>query len=349
MPALVRSAVLSTYKKIATHVALDPYDMLRDCGISQEALTNRNLKLPLVQVTDLLERSAKQSRATNFGLQMAIGRKISLLGELGAAVRDLRNLRSIFDKVSTYIHYHNEAIYLRLEDTPIYTSVVFDTRFDDSTRSNQFVEHEIGATVSICRSLLGEEWTPHSTHFLHGKPTDLSLHLRHFGPRLIFDAEFDGVVIKADDMLRRLGTADTAMAELTEDFESAVAQDRKLHVSHSVMKQITTLLPQSRCTIDQVAKNLHLETRTLQRQLSAERTSFSSLVDAAREMMLDNLMVNLDRQAAEVGWMLGFSHASAFSRWHKNRFGMSFATRREALIADGHVTVIGTIPGDLSG
>jgi AraC-like DNA-binding protein len=63
-----------------------------------------------------------------------------------------------------------------------------------------------------------------------------------------------------------------------------------------------------------VALLLGLHPRALNRRLEREGTCFRTLVDDARFIRAQQLIVNTDLGLGEIGACLGYSEASAFSR-----------------------------------
>jgi AraC-like DNA-binding protein len=78
-----------------------------------------------------------------------------------------------------------------------------------------------------------------------------------------------------------------------------------------------------RCSTHQVARSLGVTPRTLHRQLAAEGQSFSAIVHETREALAERYL-SADRYSqTDVSELLGFTAPSAFSRWFRQRFGVS--------------------------
>jgi AraC-like DNA-binding protein len=90
-------------------------------------------------------------------------------------------------------------------------------------------------------------------------------------------------------------------------------------VSHLV----EMLLPLSRCSTTRVSRSLGITQRTLHRHLAAEGTSFSEIVHRTREALAERYLSAERYSLTEVSELLGFTAPSAFSRWFRQRFGVS--------------------------
>ncbi|MCY1379962.1 HTH-type transcriptional regulator VirS [compost metagenome] len=90
------------------------------------------------------------------------------------------------------------------------------------------------------------------------------------------------------------------------------------------------LLPQSRCTIEEVARHLGIHRRTLHRQLIVEGHTFGVLIQTLREDLAQRYVADHQRSLTEVSQLLGFADLSSFSRWHRRSFGTPARETRSA-------------------
>ena len=73
-----------------------------------------------------------------------------------------------------------------------------------------------------------------------------------------------------------------------------------------------------------------IDRRTLARHLAAEGLSFSLLMNKVRSELLAIYLDDGARALSEVSDLLGFAAPSAFSRWHRARFGVAARSRMSA-------------------
>lgn len=76
-------------------------------------------------------------------------------------------------------------------------------------------------------------------------------------------------------------------------------------------------------SIENVAEYLHMSDRTLKRQLAAEGTSFSTLVDEVRYRHATSLLSRTDYSLEQIADELGYSDVANFSRAFKRWSGRS--------------------------
>ena len=120
------------------------------------------------------------------------------------------------------------------------------------------------------------------------------------------------------------------MARYAKQFVESMPGATRRSIAQEVRKAVYLLLPQGRATIDQVAGGLGLNVRTLQRQLAGCDVAFSDLVNAVRRELAARYLENDAHALTAIGTMLGFAHASAFSRWYRAQFGEAPRSARNA-------------------
>lgn len=326
---LVRSAVLSNYVGTALTLELDPKLMLEEHSITTSMLNNPDTKISALVISRLLEASAARTGVENFALHMVQGHRLSVLGHLGLAAREAPTVKQLLQFLFRHMHTHNEALTYSLEqDTKgvCITQHCFIPGANQSQR--QMREAGLGGIVRILRIFLGSTWVPAQTFFAHSRPGELKLHRALFGNSIAFDAHFDAITFAADDLDTPIAGSNSVIAGYANQLWHKT-QRLKLGTVRSSMRQlIVILLPAGRCTLQAVAHELMLEPRTLQRRLQEEHTSFSVVVDDIREKLLDQFIQRSQHQLSDIASLLGFSQLSAFSRWHKNRFGCTAQERR---------------------
>lgn len=129
------------------------------------------------------------------------------------------------------------------------------------------------------------------------------------------------VTFSSQDASRPFLTHDDKMWEFFEPSlrrREEATQDRSL-VSDRVEHALVELLPSGRAQIEDVARELALSKRSLQRRLSEEGTTWLDLLNGARERLACHYLLSTDLGVAEVSFLLGFENPNslyrAFHRW----------------------------------
>jgi AraC-like DNA-binding protein len=74
------------------------------------------------------------------------------------------------------------------------------------------------------------------------------------------------------------------------------------------------MLPAGTATMNAVARELAVSTRTLQRRLRDESTSFQAVLSETREALARHYLSSAGLTAAEIAFLLGYEDANSFYR-----------------------------------
>lgn len=324
----VRVASLSHYLEVAESVGLDPLPPLRAAGISRAWLAVPDHPVPTDAVVNLLDASAAASGCDSFALRMAQARQLADFGVLSLLISHQRTLRDVLNTMMQYRDLLNESLALDLEEAGR-VSVLREEVITRSPVARQANELAVAVLFRLCRSLLGESWQPHSVHFTHAAPADPRVHRRFFGCKLVFDAEFNGMVCATSDLDVPNPLADPAMADYAARFLSQLPAAEGSSVVADVRRCIYLLLPLGRATIVQIAESLGLNVRTLQRRLDDSGLAFGELVAEVRRELAPRYIGNPRYPMARVAEQLGYAQPSSFTRWFAAEFGMPPVQWRE--------------------
>ena len=327
MTAVLRAATLTNFEQVATECGLDAHRLVAEVGLPMRCLTDPDLPLAAASAGALLELAAARGHEPAFGLRMAAARRLSNLGPLGLLLRDQPTLRHALEALVRHIHLHNEAFTLSLVQSGELVCIREETVVEGASQVRQAVELAMGTTFRLLRIFLGEKWHPRLVTFRHPAPPSTAWHRRIFGSAVAFGQEFNDIVCNAGDLDAPNPGADPVMARYSKRLLE-MDHGANSRMSDRVRRLVVLLLPRGHCRVEVVAQHLGVDRRTIANHLAAEGTTFKALVDAMRTELLATYLEEGARSLSEVASLLGFSELSAFSRWHRHRFGASATSRR---------------------
>ncbi|HEY4081633.1 MAG TPA: AraC family transcriptional regulator [Burkholderiaceae bacterium] len=331
MSSLVRAAVLTNFPALARSFGLDPQRLMREVGLQPQVLDEPDTRIPIERALELMDLAARLSACESFGLRMAEARQLSNLGPVGLMIRDQPTLRDSLAVLLRYYQALNGGVALVVEE--LAGVVVFQAELitGRAAPTRHGVELAVGVMLRLMHQFLGPEWRPRRVCFTHDAPRDISTHLRVFGPCVEFRHDFNGIVCGRQDLDTVNPHADPAMVRYAQQLMDASLRDQPSApaVLDDVRRAALLLLPSGRCSIEQVADQLGLACRTVQRRLSEDGTSFSKLVNDLRVELAQRHVQESARPLTEVAALLGFSAPSGFSRWYVGQFGLSPSEARQ--------------------
>ncbi len=323
MGTLIRTGVMANYFKVAQQLGLEPQPLLRKLGLTSEMLGDPEHWISGSGAVTLLEESARLTQCPTFGLRMADLWQLSDLGVVSVLLTHQRTLRDAVGTLVQYRHLMNEFLVIRIEESGRKVIVREDVVADDAGPSIQSVELALGAMSRMFSTLLGSSWQPLGVNFTHDAPPDLRLHRRIFGGKLEFASAFNGLICRSADLDFPNPIADPTMARHAQRLLEGLPGANEPSIVLEVRRAIYLMLPAGRATIEQVAKGLGMNVRTLQRQLEGAGTVFSDMVNGVRRDLVVHYMDNRSYSLGRIAESLGYSAYGSFVRWFEAQFGMT--------------------------
>lgn len=320
---MVRSATLGGYLVVARSLGVDGPDLMRSVGLNPSDLAVPDRWIPAADVARLLDVSATASGRLDFAVRLAEQRRLSTLGPLSVVLREEPDLRSALRLLLRYEHSYNEAIRMRLDETPEIATMRLWFEFGEPVRSDQALSLGVAALHGIIRECVGPNWRPLASCFAHRAPPDLESYHRVFGAGLQFEHDFSGLVFYTRDLSAANPLSDPLLAPYAQRFLESVVSPRATTSRERVKELMEFLLPLGKCTMDHIARSLGVDRRTLHRRLADEGTSFSALLHSTRAGLAEHYLANDRYTMTDVSQLLGFTAPSAFTRWFHQQFGMS--------------------------
>jgi AraC-like DNA-binding protein len=168
----------------------------------------------------------------------------------------------------------------------------------------------------MCRQVSTRPVTPVEVFLKHGAPKITHDHEAYFGCPVRFDADADALLFTHSDMAQPNQKGDAGIVRFIDkhlDSELAGMRDHT-SLNRRVKNAVSSSLGAGVPKISDVAGQLGMSGRTLQRRLSEQGLSFQSVVDGARRELAISLLRETNFPLTEVAFLVGFSEQSAFNR-----------------------------------
>lgn len=318
----MRAVTLSGYVEVANSVGLDGLRMLRQGGISLESLEDPENRLPAAAVVRLLERSAEESGCESIGLLMAERRTFASLGPISLLLERLPNPRAVVRACMVFQRHLNDVVTIGLEEVEDTCLIKLDLW--PGYWGAQMLDLLIGTAYQVLTGASGGRWKPACVHTMRKEPEDLAVWRRMFPMGVEFENNFSGFSCSNASMQIPNPLADEAMARNAHRLLRLLpVSSGSEPIGDKVRRTISLLLPSGRATVDQVAGQLGLSARSLQRRLDEEGLQFAELLSGVRQELATAYLANSARPVTSVAALLGYSSPSSFTRWFAGAFGVA--------------------------
>ena len=169
--------------------------------------------------------------------------------------------------------------------------------------------------VAIGRRGLGHRVNPKRLEFKRAE-SNRPLYEDHFGCPVIFGAPHNTLLFRSDDLAQAFLTHNPDLLEMVApQLEAELTQQL---AQRSLREQVKGILKKflagQRPRLEDVAVELRVSTRTLQRRLLAERMTFQNLVEEARRELAQHYLLQPSLELNETAYLLGYEDPNSFFR-----------------------------------
>ena len=325
----VRSTLLSDVAGLCLRLGIDAVTMLHKAAISPEHLGDRDRHIPLTNIVELLEAVAAESGLEDIGLQVAQARGLPDLGPVSLLLREDKTVREAVRTLARSLFLHTDGLYVLPDLDADPAILIVNIVNQQSIRCRQSTELAIAGLVQLLRWMMGEAWNPLEVYFLHARAVSLCRHHTIFRCPVQFEAEFNGIMLRPEDLERQLPASSPVFRRQVDEYIKLVGPTASDAFVYRVTRLITAALPQGGSDAVAIAKALGTDRRTMNRRLARHGLNFTGVVEEVRKSMAAQYLLGSEKRLSEVAELLGFASLSAFSRWHRRAIGSSASKWRD--------------------
>lgn len=298
---------------------IDGPKFLEQQGVDYEVASDPNYRLPVVIMAQLWHAAVAQTGDKTFGLQAGTLVKPTTFSALGVALWSCCTIRDHFNCLVRYMHVFTNAVDISLEEVGdlIVTTSRLRLEGGRSPASDYAQDAVYAAMITLCRSHYRQDFSMVKLELTRARPDDVAPYEKLFGCPVSFDNDLSRAWYRRADVDMPIPGCNREIANATEKLvqDYLARLDRQSEdVQHQVQNVIAKLMPQGDANLERVADVLHMSSRTLHRKLELLHTSFRQEVDSVRHRMALEYMAGSDLSLGDIGFLLGFSSSSNFTR-----------------------------------
>lgn len=299
-------------------------------GVDPVVLCDADARLPLEQYLALLEDAAHSSDQPGLGLQLGYRQPLSSIGPGAQRMAGARTLGDAIRVLIDDLPLHQDGVCIELEQDGRWASVSYSISHLHGLEYAQDAELSLAKMLAAVRRLGGNpQWAPAQVHFEHTAPADPALQRRLFDAPVHFAQPRNALIFASDWLQMPLRVAPGEIAAAPSSRQPAHAPNGDL--MRELRRRVLSALPQGGVTIDDIAAQLGLSERTLQRRLQTLGLSFQQFVEELRFETACRYLRQGHLPLTEIGYLLGYSEPSAFSRAFRRWSGVSPLSYRRQL------------------
>lgn len=187
-------------------------------------------------------------------------------------------------------------------------------------------EYAVASALAHARRLVEEPLTPRRVWFAHATLEETGGLERFFGTsEIAFGRADSGLALPLAVAALPTRTRDPRLLATAEAMAERALHDapRAADFTGAVAKKLREVLGKKPAQVSEVARQMRLSARTLQRRLEAEGTGWKELLESVRRDLARGWVSEGALPLGEIAYRLGYSDVAAFSRAFKRWTGRS--------------------------
>lgn len=322
----VSAAITHSFLVSGMRAGLDPRDILRGAGLGIEVFEDLDSSVPYEKQVEVTRAVLSYKPHLNSSLQVGKHFTPQRFGLLGRVLQHGATFEQALRDLSRFQHLTTNIVSRSITRVPEGICVSVETH--PTVRAHPCFHaipamHEapLAVPLALGRHLTGTHIKPIRVSFRHRPLGDPSEHQEFFGVPVQFGMQADEMVFSLETLALPLLATDSVKYRRALDLVltqidpianlqlvGATLRQRLLHTLHEATPDIAVL-----------ARSLAMSTRTLQRRLASEGTSFENVLDQVRRDLVLQHLVNPGVSSGELAGLVGFTEPSpffrAFRRW----------------------------------
>lgn len=289
--------------------------LLRRLDLDPALFDDPERRIRLADLGRLLTAAVGATGMPHLAVQAGGAFDLSCWGRLGDAIRRQATVHAALRTLMLHTSRHNRAAAVTLVELDHGLAALTYGVLDPATPGVDLID-DLGMSVGagILGELCGSRWRPLAVHLAHRPPHRPAPWLDRFRAPVRFDAPLTQILFDRAWLARPLQGSDPAwLREMRRELPPPT-----MPVSEWAQRMLRSDVLLGRSAPHDVAQQLGLSVRTLQRRLGEEATSLRNLTARARIVAACHLLAATDLTVAEVSAALGYAHAPAFVRAFRN-------------------------------
>ncbi|WP_286832392.1 MULTISPECIES: AraC family transcriptional regulator [Acinetobacter] len=299
--------------------------LFKPFGLTSEQLADPEFRIPTAIANDMVKHALKLTGEPTLGYHLGTQMRISIHGFIGYAIMTANNITEALVLANRFIQLRLPFLQLFFSTFGVKATVQLQTDIQmEPLRTEISIALMIGL-ISMAKAITGISDATGEIDFDFKKPEGFEHFMVKF-PTHQFRFEQPHLLLSFDKnyLMNKLVHADPIASQIA--INQCEAELSALGERHRIAMRVRDILTNSEqhyLSIEAVADRLHMSDRTLKRQLAAEGTSFSTLVDEVRYRHATSLLSRTDFTLEQIADELGYSDVANFSRAFKRWSGRS--------------------------
>jgi len=314
------SGLIIPFSRAMEACNIDSTQALKTCGIDSHTLQDQEARISSQKFNVLVDYCNQQLESNDFSIQVAKQFQPSMFHVLGYAMMSSSSLKDALGRIVKYKQVLSNSSELSLIEDG--TDLIFNmTLFsrpdsDEKVLSRCVVETWLGTIVQFARELVDQTLELKKVVLCYPKPDHDTGYLNdYFQCDVEFNANTSMLVFDLQQANIPLLSGNPQVNQIHEKLlAELLSRVNKDDLTNMVITLICDVLPLGAPSQTDIANQLNMSLRNLQRKLHDNGTNYKDILDNIRKKLTLGYISQKHLSISEISYLVGFSDTSNFNR-----------------------------------
>jgi len=311
---------------------IDPEPLFKEAGLDPDSRDNPLVRYPIKEARLAWTRASKMLGDPAFGLTIATVWQPSDFHALGCAFMASTTLRDALNRLVRYNAVVYDVISYSLAEQDGRAILSYNPVHGKLDEPAILEDTRWAVVLDACRRVYGANLDPLEVIFWHAEPeSGMDEFIEYYRCPLRFGEPIASMTFPSEVLDRPLPGSNRELAlSLDRTLIDYIEKLQRDDIVSRTQSAISEYLSSGDIASEVVAGKLNIGTRSLQRKLAAEGTTYRKLLDSVRQELAESYVTDGNFSLTEISYLLGFSSQAAFSRAFKRWTGVTPREFRDA-------------------
>jgi AraC-like DNA-binding protein len=293
------------------------------CNIDQKTLKDQESRIAAECFASLIDYCNQALNSHDFAITVAEHFHPGTFHVVGYAMMSSNTLKDALSRIAQYKRVVSNTCELSVQENG--NNLIFEMQifsYQDTQRlvlSQDSVIAFLGTIIKFSKALVGDEFKANKLFLCYPKPEfETQFITDFFGCEVEFNAQHSGLVLNSQQANQDLIGANPLITQTHEKLlNEFLSRVNKNDLIQQVRSKIHNVLPLGTPSQSDIAAELGMSLRNLQRKLSDKGSSFKDILEDTRKRLAIDHIKQSHLSLCEISYLVGFSNLSNFNRAFK--------------------------------
>ncbi len=326
-------AAVNQYLQLANELNLNIKSILNNAGICEEKIKDNSQHIAGVQFQRLIELLVIESKDELFGLHTAKFVQPGSYSVLGYISMNCDTLGQVISKIQPFEKLVGDMGKTKITQLDDFLKVSWYCQFPNMAVRRHMVDNCLASWVNFAKYLIDYKKSPDRILLMRPEP-DLEQRTQYqqiFSCPVLYNQSENAILFDSEFLTLPLNKGDQQLLSTLESHAQSLIESLSAEVSliEQVAQHIKNSLKNGEFRQQDVAGNLGISSKTLQRKLAKENYTFQQILDDTRFEQAKILLSQTSKNIEQVSQELGFLEPRSFYRWFNKLSGYTPGQYRE--------------------